>query len=728
MALGFRKKDRAAAAAADSTAAEPAGGGVAVAAPARQKKRKPNEMLSSVVKESTAGAAVALLKENGPFALPSGRSWVVLGLAVEGIGGLSMKQKNDEAKGSLIELITADEITTVATLDMLESETFGIIPSQKSLSRMDEFSLLKNAPYLWVVLTQDAGGKLAAEPVADATYAQALEISEGRTSLAQVLPEVWAWAGGEAADASAQAGATEEASVDEPLVGDGSFVDDDSPFGDLAGDDEGPIDYGAMADEENEGFDGADDLSAFEAQFEGVDPDLGDLDDPSPAPAAPAAPEPLPAPREDDRVVDEAEVRAAIARRFLSSDLDLEVDLETFEVNFASTVAAFPLEDGSTDWLGRQINQLARQANTELEQLHAKNHNSLRELYVSLMSRHVEQVINEVSPERDGTYYNRLFKAAKEDRDARTRNAPQEVAALRRELNERYEEEAALRGRQAAEQAILRYKEQNRPRHERELSEIGLASERAAEESFANAQQTILDMRRKDAQARVDLGKTKILEVLIERQQEQRAEEEALLQGWSSQMTDVLDAYRKDDIARSEALAEQLSRENQVDALRAEHTTRVRELRREQSETVAQLTRDLAKAREDAVNELAAREQSWQQQFSLEQQRTATATTRVEDLLSQFNQLHSTMDAQYSGQISALRADNAQYGREMDRAARVQKRANTVMVALVVVLALAALAVGFILGSAVGGSPARPAASAAIAGVGAVVGTLPPIG
>jgi hypothetical protein len=234
-------------------------------------------------------------------------------------------------------------------------------------------------------------------------------------------------------------------------------------------------------------------------------------------------------------------------------------------------------------------------------------------------------------------------------------------------------------------------------------------------------------MRRKEATARLDLGQTKILDVLMERQQEQRAAEEALLQHWSAQMTEVLDTHRKDDIARSEALAEHLSRENQVEALKAEHAARTQEMRREQSANVARLNRDLAQARDDAARELAAREESWQQQLSLEQTRTATANSRVQDVLNQFDQLNGTLEGQYKRQLESLRADNEAYGRELDRAARVQKRAGLVMVALVLALALAALAVGFILGHAAGGSPARPAASAAIAGVWTAIGTLPPV-
>lgn len=712
------KKNRGSEETSGNTVAESeGGGGVALAT----KKRKPQEMLSSVVKESTVGAAVALLRENEGFALPSGKSWVVLALPVENIGGLSMKQKNDEAKGSIIELITADEITTVATSDMLESEIFGIIPSAKTLGRMDEFSLLKNAKYLWVVLTHTPDGTLSADPVADATYADALNVSEGHSSLAQILPAVWAWGGGEGQTAATSevAPVTVEKpidiSVDEPLTGDAvPFDEDDNPFGDASDAGEEPIDYSKLADDENEAFD-SEGLGEFEQEFIELSNQEDQVREATGNPSEDQVDFEDQLYYQHDRVVDEEEVRASIARRFLSSDLDLEVDLETFEVNFNTALPAitFPLEDDSTDWLGRQVNQLARQANTELEHLHYNNENALRELYVSLMSQHIERVIVDVSPDREGTYYNRLMQAAKADLADRQKSGPEEVSALRKELNERYEAEAATRGRQAAEQAMLRYKEQNRPRHERELAEVGLTSERASEEFFDGAQQIILDTRRKDAQARMDMGKTKILDVLMEHQQVHRDAEEALLKSWSAEMMKFIDENRKGDIARSEALAEQLSRDTQIETLKAEHAARVLEMRAEQDARIAQLDGDILKVRNEAVTELNAREETWKHNLSLEQQKTDSANSRVQDLINQFDQLGPTLEGQYTNRIATLQSDKESYSLELERASKIQSRANKIMVVLIVVLALAALAVGFIVGSVVSGSKAEPAAAAA---------------
>lgn len=696
-----------------SVAAETAGGGgVAVAVATTTKKRKPQELLSSVVKESTVSAAVQLMKDNEAFALPSGKSWIVLALPVEGINGLSMKQKNDEAKGSLIELITADEITTVATADMLEGETFGIITSAKTLDRMDEFSLLKTAKYLWVVMTQTPDGALSADAVSEGNYEQAVAVSKGHTTLAELLPEVWAWGGGNAAaprqEPTAVAAPAAGPSLDEPLIGDSDdlFVEgnpfEGNPFEDAATD-EGEIDYNELSDGlegiENEFLEEGDLGSEADLLLSSSEPDeVASLVNDTPIQQTPV---------EDTRVFGEAEVRATIARRFLSSDLTLEVDLETFETNFAanSSAISFPVEEGETDWLGRQVNQLVHLANTELELLHSSNENSLREMYVSLMSQHIEKVIEDVSTDRPDTYYHRLLNAAKDDKASREKSGPVEVSAQRKELNARYEAEAAARGRQASEQAILRFREQNRPRHERELADIGLTNDRASEALYDGAQKIILDTRSKDANHRLDMGKTKILNVLMDRQQEHREAEAALVKSWSAEMTKLIDEHRKDDIARSDALIENLSRENQVEALRVEHATRVAEMRQEQQAQVRLLTADMQRVQSEAVAQLKARQEEWDHTLAAEKGKTESANRRVEELLGEFGRVSESVKGEYEVKIKNLEEDN-------ERTAKFHTMTSRAMIPMIIVMGLAALVFGVIIGIWVSGARAQPAAAA----------------
>lgn len=695
-----------------------AGGGVGtdtleapeVAAPPR-KKLKPGEMLASVINESTPSAAVEMLKENTLFALPNGHSWVALGLPSANIKGLSSKFKSDADKGSIIELIKGGQISTVATSDMLSDEVFGIIPTVDTLSRVGEYSLLTNAKYVWITLSQAPSGDLLANPIAETDYAAALRIANGDITLAEVLPEVWAWAGGALPDE-----ATPEMDVapvvaaveshDEPLLVEAAPVDPfDDPFGDA------PIDYNSLEGGDDEG-----DLA---------EDDGDDEDDPwvPPADEAGEAPEEEYYENEPDRVVNTAEVQSMISRRFLNSDLNLEIDLSTFEANFNTSAPAisFPLEDGATDWLGRQINQLSRQANTELAQLHFANQDELRELYVSLMSQHIETVIEHVSPDRDGSYYSELMKAAKKGLAERLASSPAQVSSLRKELDERYEREANSLGKQAAEQAIVLYRRQNRARHERELAEINTNSTQAAEEVFDGEQQIILEYRVKDAEGRIDLGTTKILEVLMERQLHNRVAEEEMVKDWSAQMMTFIDDNRKSDVARADVLADKLSRENQVKGLKAEHKARVKELRSEHEANVARLGADMQKLRAEAVAELSARQDSYEHTLSMEKLKTESAEGRVAVLFSQMQNLEGTIEKSWERQIGFLEAENRSYAEEQVRSAKIFGWSNKIMVGLVIVAFLAALAVGFIVGNNWDGSQ-QVAASTATALLGASEG------
>lgn len=704
MAFG-RKKNNAAEASPQS------GGGVALAeAPSgKGKKRKPSEMLSNVIMESTPSAAIQLMRETPAFALPNGKSWVVLGLPVANIGGLSQKHKNDEAKGSIIELIKADNLKTVATAEMLESEIFAFIPTEDTLFRMDEYGLLKNAKYVWVSMTQTDGDTLTADPISDADYASAVAVSRGDTTLAALLPEVWVWGGGNPDDAVAPATqAMGQVPVSEDPFAEAGVVEPvadphDNPFADNPEDD--GVDYGSMVEDDSEGD-----------EFGPLDDAEDEFPEEYAAEAEAQEPEAIAVagtdyPYDPERVVTEEEVQATIARRFLTTDLDLAIDLETFEVNFNTNADAivFPLEDEATDWLGRQVNQLARQANTELEALHYGKIDELRELYVSLMSQHIESVIAHVSPDREGSYYKALMEAARAELSSRQNRAPEEASAQRKELNTRYEADAASHGRQAAEHAEAQFRRQNRARHERELAEITALTERGAEEIYNGAQQSILEIRRKDADTRIDLGTTKILEVLMERQAENREASAELIKSWSGQITEFIDANRKDDVARAETLSLKLSRENEVAAVRSEHADRVRELKLEHQDKLDRMEKDMRKVRKAALTKLAAREESWGHNLTQAQQRTTEVEGRLREALQRADNLDDSYKAQYSQQIEILERDKNSYALELERAAKIQGLSSKTMIGFVIVAAFAALLVGFIIGSG-WGSPKISAA------------------
>jgi hypothetical protein len=551
-----------------------------------------------------------------------------------------------------------------------------------------------------------------------------------------VLPEVWTWGGGThepvlTADAPVEAelvlaGASAYSASTPSLAADSDPLGDAFSFGDDAG-----VDYSALdADDTDTETEPEFDEVHFEAQFEGATSTFDDEDDDGDlAPSwqsddLDGGGDTVAATADDasagyyqyvvenrDRVVDEQEVRDTIARRFLSNDLDLVVDLAEFDRTFATEAAAISIEiaEDPSDWLGSQVAQLSRQANAELARLHRGNTDELREMFVETMALHVERTMAVVSPDAPGSQYFALMEGAKKDFEAQRAAAPQEVSAQRREITARFETAADSRAAQAAAHARAVYEDKNRPKLERDLAEVGLDLDRRHEEQYAHDRQTVLEMRRKDANVRMDIGTNRIFELLRERQADQRENERELLEHWNRELTRFIDENRKNDIARAIVLAEQLARDNQVETLKAEHAARLEELRTEHANRERRLDDELIRNREEALTQLKARQNEWTSSLELEQERTRSTSALAEQLSAQLDVLGAKYEDQYKGKITTLEADKESYAQDLDRANAIQKRANSTMLVLVVTLAVAALAVGIILGWGLGHTPAVPA-------------------
>lgn len=710
-----------------------------------KKKRKPDLLLSSVVSESAIGAAIDVLKGNDNFALPNGNSWVGLLLSVDQIGGLNKKQKGDAAKGSIIELIAADKIQVVVTRGMLDEEFLGIVPTAETLERMDEYRLLSEAPYYWVVFRSEGGNELYADAVKDveATFTQAVAIARGEKSVSEILPHVWAWGGG---TSEPELNAEEPSEFDRILHGQPAhatvgasaapagtagtlILDDDidplSDAFDLIGDQS--VDYASLADET-----GADlstgviddeppldfDEAQFEAQFAGNATDLvhedeaddvdlswqeGDAADDEVAPHDTDGEEGNAGyfkylVENRDRVVDEVEVRDTIARRFLSNDLDLVVDLSEFERVFATDADAISLEiaTDASDWLGSQVAQLSRQANTELAQLHRGNTEELRQLYVETMALHIENTMAAVSTDNPETQYSALMDGAKRDFDENRASAGEEIVERRREINEQFSAAAQRRADQAAAHARAVYEDKHRPKLERDLAEVAQDHDRRLEEQYAHDRQTVLELRRKDANVRMDVGTNRIFEHLRTVQAEQREGERALLERWNGQLIQFIDENRKNDIARAMVLADDLARQNQVDVLKKEHAIQLRDARQDAREREEALLAEHARIRQDAIEDLQRRRSEWDASLSVEKERNDTGSAIIGQLREQIETLGAKYENQYLDKIAALKSAKKTAEQNAKEAANAQRQTNRLMIMLVSTLTAAGIAVGVI--------------------------------
>ncbi|NUQ96224.1 MAG: hypothetical protein HOY79_06540 [Streptomyces sp.] len=679
--------------------------GTATGSHRKERKKKPDELLASVVRETAIPAAVELLRSNTQFVFPSGTAWVMLVLAADSIGGLSKRHGRDEAKGSIIELISSDQIRTVATAEMLEEEVFGIIPTDETLERMEEYSLLTGATYAWAVVWQKPSGDLLVDLVNDATFAQARFVAAGTTSLAEAVgKKAWEEHSGLVAEAGATApavlGEDEGDAIFDGIPGDEGAdegLDDEPLFSDVVDTDEGadaPMfgedaagidDAGAVPVESEPDYDG-DEVAGYE-DFDETDAGYGVEGDYQEA---------------DDTVLlaDQAQVRDVIARRFLSEELDLDVRLDEFNATFAigAPVVQIAVPEGATEWLGDQVAQLNRQANADLMQLRSAHEDELRALYVNLMSAHTEQVIRDVATDRAGSRYKLLKDAAEAEHQQRQTEKDEKIRARRAEIAKDYESQASKVAQQAALSAELQYKERNRSKMEREQTDSVAEIERDIEDTHAHNQQEILRVRRSDATLKLQTGQTRIFEVLAERQSEYLAAEEECLNQWKSEIQRIVDDNRKADIAQSEALAEHLRTTDEIGVLRREQQDLLESVRSEHADRIRRMEDELERNRKDAVTQMTARDAEWQHNLDLEKEKTNSQVARVTDLLQQLSTVEDSVARRYEARLTEMQADKESYANELARASEMQSRSNKILVVMIVTLSLLMGTAGFIVG------------------------------
>lgn len=695
------------------------------------RRRKPDELVSSVVRETAIPAAVELMRANAKFVFPSGTAWVILVLAADAVGGLSRRHGRDEAKGSIIELIDSDQIKTVATAEMLAEEIFGIIPSPETLSRMAEYSLLTSADYAWAVVWQKPSGDLLIDLVNEATFTQAREVASGTRSLEDAVgKQAWTDHSGLATDETRPNAVSNTMSNAAPNVvveDDGDEIFDPIP-GEIEDADLDAVEPGfnvepvfdttgeePVFDEEPIGFTTteltAQDASAVAVEVEPVFDETGGFDeldgedgeaaglDGTEATARSAEEEVL---AEEMLLEDQAQVREVIARRFLSEDLDLDVRLDEFNATFAigAPVVQIEVPQGATQWLGEQVAWLNRQANADLAQLRWAHEDELRTLYVNLMSTHVEQVIRDVATDREGSRYKWLKDGTEEAHREREAEKDRRIRARKAEIGKDYEAQASRLAEQAAIQAEIQYKERNRSRMEREQADAVAEVERVIENTYSHDLQEILRVRRADAAVKMQVGTTRIFEVLAEQQKAYLEAEEERLGKWKAEIGAVVDDNRKADIAQAEALTQHQRTTDEVGDLRREQEALVESMRSEHADRIRRMEDELDRSRKDAITQMQARDTQWRHGLEIERVKTESATKRNTDLLEQMGVVEDSVRRRYEERLVEMATDKDSYARELARASQIQSRYNKMTIVLIVALPVLGALAGFIGGAA----------------------------
>lgn len=706
--------------------------------PARPRRKKPDELLSSVIPKTANAAALDLFRENTAFTFPSGRTWVMITLAEQEIGGLSQRHRSDAAKGSIVELIEADSIETYADQRMFEREDelggpfFGIIPTEGTITRMDEFSLLREATYQWGVVWQTEDEGVTFDLFGETSLRVVRDVIGGRTTLRDALgEEAWVRYSGQEDRATGTdddergeeqdegTSAAEEDPDHDPVLAPLGMMDEEDEAPD---DDPTPVFGSSAASNQDEDFladsvledapEESDDPSPGAIEGSGTDlhvePEeiedeaegqgVEDVDPPVDGEVVEDDAEPV-------QLLDQDEARSLLARRFLSEDLELGISLEEFDLTFGIGLpnVAIDVPEGASEWLGDQVAQLGRQANADLSQLRSRHEDELRAMYVNLMSTHVEQVILEVAMDREGTRFTTLREGVERRHQERQEGKEERIRLRKKEIVEAHEEAAAQAGRQAAMHAEIQYKERHRPRVEREQVDAVAEIERVVDNDHDHDLGELHRLRRDAASLKMEVGRSRIFEVLAQKQSEHLDAEQELLTSWLEQSQRIIDDHRKADVSRVEALSEQQRVSTEIADMRAEHEERITAMRSEHEDRLKRLEVEFDQSRKEATTRMEARDEEWRHALAEEVERTSARDRRITDLTETIHSLNDAKDKEWGRRVEDLTAQKDRYAEQMKWAAMVQGRTNKALTAMVVLLSLLCLVAGYIAGSGLSG-------------------------
>lgn len=689
---------------------------------------KPKERLSSVLDESTDGPALTLMRENTPFLYDDGRKAAVLLLDVMDIGGLSVKNRKDPDKGSLVELLKSDKIAYYANEPMLEDNHLALIPNAASLERMNEYSLLVKAPYTWGYVDLSVPGALYVHEVDSdevingevqpkkASFEEAHGVLRGMVDIASIVSAPSQGSTAVSAQGGVQAPPYEAPMYEAPQSNEGpDFSGEDVPPATSA---EAPVmneEPPVMNDDEPPAeLDDAPPMDMME-DFEDEVP-TGDVDDADDLPGWDDDEEPnwdddeeTEAPESDpDRVVEEQEQYDALIRRYSPDDLDLEITLEEFNKVFAieRPVVSFGtslLEDESDEaitYLNAQIAGLADSANAEIAHAHESVMQQAREMFVAQMSQvaeHAEKRMSISELDDKPTKYSELLKEASDEFKNKTNKIEEAASARREELRKEYERKREAEAEAAAAKARQRYEERHHGQLERDFEKIVPELRATNEAALERVNMEIMASRRVDAHRLMEAGTSRALDHASAQISEGLKEVDGLYKAWIDRIVAVLDASRKDEYARIETLRDELDRKADIAGLNEAHETELAKLRAEHDERTQENLQRYKDEQEASARRIREIEEDHSRSLMGRDDEIQQKNAKISELITTLQ----TKDADFLNEVDKeVKRRTEVYENNQKTADRDLKRLTRMGTALAIVLVLIALLVGVIVGVA----------------------------
>lgn len=661
-----------------------------------KKKSKKKNGMAQVLNESVPATIETELMANEPFIYEKNgvKKYVGVLLKVADIGGLDKKARKVEAKGALIEAINSGNLKAIVTEELMEKEELVFIPDSQTALQMLDFSLLQ--------MNSDTG-----EPIRYQLMYVNASGATNRIEITPVEPERFVDFNELSAFVTDEDGDLEEFLGMEP-----DDLDEDDDYG-----------LGTGSDEDEEGASDVPDVDDIDAvddidDIPNIDDDIDEIPDMNES-----VPEPEDTYFDDtmdngamgmDEGYEEQSVQQqpeehevpnewmqdAVTRKFYSDELGLEITTEPFDAQFLQNngFAAFD-ENRPSGWLNDQLNEMARQANLELARMHKDNLFLIRERYFKLISRHADRIQQDLDITNPRTTYGKVFASLEEARRNEMAQIESRVARKKEDLEAAWKRKLQEVGQDAARSAQRQYRERYGKQHETEIYQLSDIVKSAIEGDYHDAVHEIQSRRRMEAAKLLDLGITEVLDEISDQYMTVLADENARYRELEENMRAFVDDNRSNDIARTNALAEELRQKDKAREVLEEQTMRIKSMRGEWDSERQRLLNDIENMRGDNQRHLAEVQAHSDELLARERQRVEELEKQIEKLQVQNEKMYETAKQEYSHQLEEKQNEIAALHDRQAEAMEQHKRTQKTVSWLVVAIAIAAIGIGFILGT-----------------------------
>lgn len=709
--------------------------------PGKKRARKKKSPLSQILHESVWETVQGDFRDNVNFMGDyEGKTWYVgIVLHTKDIGGLDKRSKKDEAKGTLVECINSGRLKTYITEDLMDGDMIMFIPDPMTLSEMEEFSILHNAPYE-VALVNTSGDIVM--PGGTIEYESAIAVATGETKkgrndstdINSYIPEE------EKNDDDIPAVLDNDADLlDDALVSESkpsenhiaglsdkpdnkpeSVVTEDQPVIEDDPDDDIPD-----IDDDIDNMDGVEPLpedpmsspvmnssvNAGVNPVSGPDPinvsGFNGTVDPNFTPAsemnAGGAPDAYSMAMQDQPVQEvENEVPSEwtnqmLVRRFYSDELGLEVSTGPFDAQFLANnpVLYFDTERPS-GWLNEQLNEMSRLANMEMQKLHDQHLYTLRNRYFRLLALACDRIRKDLSVSSTDNQYGVILENLKRELDDSRDNISVQVNRKKEEMEHAWRMKLQEIGIDAARAAQHQYRERYGKQHEEDIYNIENIVKAGIEADFNESVHELYERRRNEAGIQLDLNITEILNELADQYTSDLAIERDLYQQLRAEMDAFLEENRKADIVHTRTLEEELRQTEKADAVLAEQTAKIRAMCEEHKQKRQSLLDEIQKIRDDNQAEIDALNR--EHDFKLEQMRNENEIlqTRLNEMMDKYANIDKTKGEEYESRLSELKEQVLSWEDKCTHLAEVHKRSNLTSVFFVISAVIASLFIGFV--------------------------------